>query len=73
MKTNKTQKVKEHLEKHGKINIWEAIQLYNATRLSAIIFNLRNKYNMNIVNNRVAFTDSYGTKSHYDNYVLVEK
>lgn len=73
MKINKTQRVKWHLEKYGRINIWEAIQLYNATRLSAIIFNLRNNYEMTIENERVEFIDSYGTKSFYDNYILVEK
>lgn len=33
--------VLEHLKTYGKINTWQAINLYNATRLSAIIFNLK--------------------------------
>ena len=70
-KMNKTKAVKIHLEEHGKINIMEAIKEYDATRLSAIIYNLRHSYNMKIINDRVEFTDKYGTKSHYDNYVLV--
>lgn len=37
----KTVKVIEHLKTHGQITSWEAIQMFRATRLSAIIFNLR--------------------------------
>jgi hypothetical protein len=33
--------VKQHLMKYGAIDSWTAIELYGATRLSAIIFNLR--------------------------------
>lgn len=36
-------KVKEHLEKHGSITSWEAIDGYRITRLSACIFRLRRK------------------------------
>lgn len=36
--TNKTIKVLEHLQKFGSITSLEAIDLYGATRLSAIIF-----------------------------------
>ena len=43
---NKHQKVLEHLKTHGSITSWEAIQLYRATRLSAIIFNLRKHYDI---------------------------
>ena len=70
---NKTKSVMMYLKEHGKINSWEAIKYFGATRLSAIIFNLRNRYEMNIINERVDFTDRYETKSFYDNYVLVEK
>jgi len=42
----KTAKVLRHLQDNGNITSWEAIQLYRATRLSAIIFNLRKKYNI---------------------------
>lgn len=40
-RTTKKGQVLEHLKKYGKINTWQAINLYNATRLSAIIFNLK--------------------------------
>lgn len=42
----KARQVEEHLRKYGSITSWEAIQDYKATRLSAIIFNLRKKYDI---------------------------
>ena len=69
---NKTIKVKEHLIEIGHITSLEAIQLYGATRLSAIIFNLR-KYGMNIETVMVEFTDRYGSKAQYAKYILKEK
>lgn len=71
-KENKTKSVLTHLEEKESITSWEAIKLYGATRLSAIIFNLRHKYDLNIINERVEFVDRYGTKSHYDNYILIK-
>ena len=38
---SKTWKVLKHLQEKGSITSWEAITLYRATRLSGIIFNLR--------------------------------
>lgn len=69
---NKTQAVLLHLEEKGHINSWEAIKEYGATRLSAIIYNLRHHYNLDIVNETVEFVDRFGTKSHYDNYILIK-
>ena len=66
---NKTNAVALHLIEKGSITSWEAIKEYGATRLSAIIFNLRHKRGMNIRNERVNFVDRYGTKSHYDIYI----
>jgi len=43
VKTTKHQQVLNHLRKHGSIDSWTAIELYGATRLSAIIFNFRAK------------------------------
>lgn len=66
----KTKAVMLHLQEFGSITSWEAIQQYGATRLSAIIFNLRYKYNMNIINEQIDFTDRFGNKSHFVRYVL---
>lgn len=68
-KTNKTNKVLEHLEKNGCITSLEAIELYGATRLSDIIYRLR-KRGMKISTIDIPFTDRYGTKSSYGKYVL---
>jgi hypothetical protein len=48
MKTfeTKTGNVKKHLQKKGSITSWDAIIKYQATRLSAIIFNLKNHHGM---------------------------
>ncbi len=65
----KTEAVLKHLEIFGSITSWEAIKEYGATRLSAIIFNLRHKYDMNIENEWIEFTDRYGNKSRYAKYI----
>ena len=68
-KTNKTEKVLQHLEKYGHITSLEAIEKYGATRLSAIIFNLRKK-GYEISTEDLPFIDRYGTKSVYAKYIL---
>lgn len=40
---NKTKSVLAHLQNHGSITSWEAITKYRATRLSAIIFILKER------------------------------
>ena len=70
---NKTKAVQLHLIEKGSITSWEAIKEYGATRLSAIIFNLRYKYGMNIINERIDFIDRFGSKASYVRYILVEE
>lgn len=67
-KITKTQKVLEHLQKHNSITSLEAIDLYGATRLSAIIFNLRKKYTIKSID--CICSDRYGVQSTYARYVL---
>lgn len=68
-KMNKTQAVLEHLKKHGTITSLEAIDQYGATRLSAIIFNLRGRgYKIDTVD--MPFTDRFGTNATYGKYIL---
>lgn len=69
-KMNKTKAIMLHLQNIGSITSWEAIKEYGATRLSAIIYNLRYKYEMNITNEEVYFVDKYGTKSSFTKYIL---
>lgn len=70
---NKTKAVLLHLEEKESITSWEAIKEYGATRLSSIIYNLRYKYNLDIISERVEFTDRYGDKSSFAKYVLRKK
>ena len=62
----KIAKVKEHLMSGKSITSWEAIRLYRATRLSAIIFELKNRHGLTIGSEII--TDENGT--HYSKYFL---
>lgn len=70
-KTNKTNEVLKHLQTYGYITSMEAIEKYKATRLSDIIYRLRNK-GLKIDTIDIPFVDSYGAKSHYGKYILIE-
>ena len=65
--TNKTALVLDHLQKKKTITSWEAIELFGATRLSAIIYNLRKRYRINSVDK--IFTDKYGDTSTFTEYI----
>lgn len=69
MNISKTQKVLFHLQNHKSITSWEAIRLYRATRLSAIIFVLRKRgYEIHSI-------PEYNkeTGCNYARYVLIRK
>ena len=68
-KTTKLQKVLEHLQKNNTITSMEAIDLYGATRLSDIIFNLRKKGYI-IETKMIDTIDRYGNPCHYGKYIL---
>ena len=70
---NKTNAVLEHLKTKGSITSMEAIELYGATRLSAIIYNLRHHYNMTITNEGKTCIDRFGNKCYYDAYIYEEE
>ena len=42
-KINKSYEVLKHLKRYGQIDSWTAIEKFRATRLSALIYNLRRK------------------------------
>ena len=69
---SKSKKVANHLLKHGSITSWEAIKLYKATRLSAIIFNLR-KRKWDIITEEVSKKDENGYPCTFAKYILLEK
>jgi hypothetical protein len=64
----KTKQVKTHLRTHGHIDTWTAIQEYGATRLSAIIFELR-KNGWDIETEDITTRDRNGNPSTYANYI----
>jgi hypothetical protein len=61
----KTGKVLQHLKRCGKITSWEAITLYRATRLSGIIYNLK-EYGYDITCVKMKGKDG----AYYGKYVL---
>lgn len=70
MKVNKTNLVLNHLKTYGSITSMEAIERYKATRLSAIIFELRKKFAIETV--IVPSTDIYGHSCRFARYVWKE-
>lgn len=70
-RNSKSSKVLEHLKKFGSITSWEAIENYGATRLSAIIYNLRDE-GYEIISERVPFTDRFGDSHSFNRYFLVK-
>lgn len=69
MKTTQREKVLEHLEKYGSITSMEAIALYGATRLSDIIYRLRNSGYTIITENKTTL-NRFGNVTNYAKYVL---
>jgi hypothetical protein len=65
--------VLEHLKKHGSITSYDAIKLFGATRLSALIYNLRYKGGYNISTTFEAVVTRYGRKTQIARYVLKER
>ena len=67
----KTSQVKMHLLTKGMIDSWTAINLYGATRLSAIIFIFRRR-GMNIVSVPKANLDRNNELCDFVDYVLIQ-
>lgn len=72
-KKNKTMAVLNHLKNYGSIDTFTAFTEYGATRLSAIIYNLRHNYNLLIQSKEIAFKDRYGNNASYVEYILINK
>jgi len=69
-KKTKINQVKNHLVEKGSIDSWTAINEYGATRLSAIIFNLRRR-GFNIVSEQQSVLDRNLNSCNFVNYVLI--
>jgi len=67
---SKTFDVLSHLKKYKKITSLEAIDLFKATRLSAIIYTLRHHYHYDIYTELIPSIDSHGRKIRYGLYWL---
>ena len=67
----KSSQVLEHLKANGTITSWEAINLFGATRLSVIIYNLRKHYDIRSTDED--FTDRNGNHSVFTKYVFSGK
>ena len=65
---NDKEKVLTHLNTYGSITPYEAIERYHMTRLSARIWELRNKDGLNIPDETVYARKSDGTPTHYKRY-----
>ena len=70
-KTTQEKEVLDYLRKIGSITSWEAIVEFGATRLSAIIYNLRKK-GYNIETTDVIVKNRYGNATVIAKYVLKE-
>lgn len=66
----KTKMVKNHLERGETITSLDAIQLYGATRLSSIIFNLRQR-GLDIATLPTTITDRFGNSTTFAKYKLL--
>ena len=64
----KTKKVLDYLQENGSITSMDAFIKFNATRLSAIIFNLK-RYGHSIISVPESYTNQEGETSHYVRYV----
>lgn len=71
--TTKTRQVAEHLLKNKTITSLEAIRLYAATRLSAIIHTLRHKHSWIIDSVPMTIKDKNGQTCTYSKYTLIVK
>lgn len=67
-----TNRIYEHLKKYGTITSLEAINLYGATRLSAIIFNLK-KYGCKIESVTKFGKNRWDEKTRFAEYRLISE
>jgi hypothetical protein len=70
VRITKSKQVLNHLRKHGSIDSWTAIELYGATRLSAIIFTFRAK-GLKIDSIGCSALDRNSNISNYTTYKLI--
>ena len=72
IKPSQRSAVLQHLLEHGTITSWEAIKEYGATRLSAIIYDLRDM-GYDIGGDMVESTNRFGNPVRFKRYKLLAK
>lgn len=69
--TTQTSEIKRYLENHKRgITSMEAFRLFGATRLSAIIYELRYRHGMNIIAENKLVKSRYGKPTYISVYKL---
>ncbi len=71
-KLTKKEAIRKHLEKHNGITSKEAFELYGETRLSATIYELKHRNNLNIISEDTKVKTRYGKNVCVTTYKLVE-
>ena len=69
MRTTHVDRVEQYLIDKGSITSWEAIQEFGITRLSAVIYILRNDRNLDIATRYETMKNRYGDKVTFARYV----
>ena len=62
----------KHLKAYGSITSLEAFETYGITRLSAIIYILRNEYDMQIETESIRHKNRHGNTTNYAKYHLAK-
>jgi hypothetical protein len=70
-KATKFEKVAKHFLEHKQLNSWTAIVRYGATRLSAIVYRLKNEEHWDIVSEDTVVTDKNENTSKFTTYKLI--
>ena len=66
-------RVLQYIQENGSITSWEAIREFGATRLSAIIYDLRYRDGLNIETKTERSKNRYGDPVSYARYFIKEQ
>ena len=71
--TSQKDRILNHLKKYGSITQKDAWELYGASRLSAIIYNLKHKEGYNITTQTVQGKNRYGETTYFGVYTYIDE
>lgn len=69
-RTTHLDRVENYIKQRGSITSWEAIKEFGITRLSAVIYDLRNQRGLNIKTQYETMKNRYGDNVTFARYVL---